>query len=107
MAKNIEKSKKDEVKKPTTRREESEYDKKLVEVRRVTKVVKGGRTMRFSALVVLGNGKGQVGMGIGANKQIISTASRFSQITDSSTGQRDVRKTQPAVQVTDLNNPKV
>jgi hypothetical protein len=46
-------------------------------------------------------------MGIGANKQIISTASRFSQITDSSTGQRDVRKTQPAVQVTDLNNPKV
>lgn len=70
MAKIIEKSKKDEVKKPTTRREESEYDKKLVEVRRVTKVVKGGRTMRFSALVVLGNGKGQVGMGIGKASEV-------------------------------------
>lgn len=40
-------------------------DKRLVSVRRVTKVVKGGRTMRFSALVVIGDGKGNVGMGIG------------------------------------------
>ena len=34
---------------------------KLVSVRRVTKVVKGGKTMRFSALVVVGDGKGRVG----------------------------------------------
>ena len=51
--------------KPTTRREESEFDKKLVEVRRVAKTVKGGRTMRFSALVVVGNKKGSVGIGMG------------------------------------------
>ena len=40
------------------------FDKKMLDVRRVTKVVKGGRNMRFSALVVVGNKKGQVGMGI-------------------------------------------
>ncbi|MDR1476035.1 MAG: 30S ribosomal protein S5 [Holosporales bacterium] len=34
---------------------------KLVSVRRVTKVVKGGKNMRFSALVVVGDGKGRVG----------------------------------------------
>ena len=43
--------------------ERDEFDKKLLEVRRVTKVVKGGRTMRFSALVVVGDKKGRVGMG--------------------------------------------
>ncbi|MDR3031112.1 MAG: 30S ribosomal protein S5 [Holosporales bacterium] len=35
---------------------------KLVSVRRVTKVVKGGKNMRFSALVVVGDGKGRVGV---------------------------------------------
>ena len=43
--------------------EKDEFDKKLLEVRRVTKVVKGGRKMRFSALVVVGDKKGRVGMG--------------------------------------------
>lgn len=38
--------------------------KKLVKVNRVTKVVKGGRTMRFSALCVVGDGKGMVGVGM-------------------------------------------
>ncbi|MCX4286750.1 MAG: 30S ribosomal protein S5 [Clostridia bacterium] len=38
--------------------------KKLVAVNRVTKVVKGGRTMRFSALCVVGDGKGMVGIGM-------------------------------------------
>ena len=41
-----------------------EFEKKMLDVRRVTKVVKGGRNMRFSALVVVGNKKGKVGMGI-------------------------------------------
>ena len=52
------------------RREESEYDKALVSVRRVTKVVKGGRTMRFSALVVVGDRKGTVGIGTGRAKEV-------------------------------------
>ncbi len=56
--------------KPVTRREDSEFDKKLVEVRRVAKVVKGGRTLRFSALVVVGNGKGLVGVGNGKANEV-------------------------------------
>lgn len=47
-----------------------EFDKKMLAVRRVTKVVKGGRTMRFSALVVVGDKKGKVGMGIGKANEV-------------------------------------
>ena len=51
-------------------REDSEFDKTLVSVRRVTKVVKGGRTMRFSAVVVVGDRKGNVGVGTGKAKEV-------------------------------------
>ena len=51
-------------------REDDGMIKKLVEVRRVTKVVKGGRTMRFSALVVVGDGKGRVGVGVGKAAEV-------------------------------------
>jgi len=44
--------------------EKDEFDKKLISVRRVTKVVAGGRNMRLSALVVVGDKKGRVGMGL-------------------------------------------
>lgn len=52
------------------KREDDGMDKRLVSVRRVTKVVKGGRTMRFSALVVMGDGKGNIGMGIGKANEV-------------------------------------
>ncbi len=52
------------------RKEDSEFDKRVVSVRRVTKVVKGGRTLRFSALVVVGDGKGKVGLGIGKGREV-------------------------------------
>ncbi len=52
------------------KREDDGMDKRLVHVRRVAKVVKGGRTMRFSALVVIGDGKGNVGMGIGKANEV-------------------------------------
>ena len=52
------------------RREVSEFDKQVVQVRRVQKVVKGGRTLRFSALVVVGDRKGRVGIGIGKSKEV-------------------------------------
>lgn len=43
---------------------------KMVAVNRVTKVVKGGRTMSFSALTVVGDGDGRVGMGKGKSKEV-------------------------------------
>lgn len=51
------------------RREDSEFENRVVSVRRVTKVVKGGRNLRFSALVVVGDHKGKVGIGIGKGKE--------------------------------------
>jgi small subunit ribosomal protein S5 len=46
-------------------RARSEYDQKIVDIRRVTRVVAGGRRFSFSVVVVLGNRKGQVGVGVG------------------------------------------
>lgn len=43
---------------------------KLVSVRRVTKVVKGGRIMQFSALTVVGDGNGRVGFGTGKAREV-------------------------------------
>ena len=51
-------------------REESEFKEKLVAVNRVTKVVKGGSNMRFSALIVVGDENGRVGVGIGKSIEI-------------------------------------
>jgi small subunit ribosomal protein S5 len=47
-----------------------ELNDKVVEIKRVTKVVKGGRNMRFTALVVVGDGAGHVGAGLGKAAEI-------------------------------------
>ncbi|MCW5822979.1 MAG: 30S ribosomal protein S5 [Cyanobacteria bacterium TGS_CYA1] len=52
-------------------REQSEWEEKIIQVRRVTKVVKGGKKLSFRAVVAVGNGKGQVGIGIGKAAEVI------------------------------------
>jgi small subunit ribosomal protein S5 len=47
-----------------------ELDDKVVTIKRVTKVVKCGRNMRFTALVVVGDGQGHVGAGLGKANEI-------------------------------------
>jgi small subunit ribosomal protein S5 len=47
-----------------------EFEETIVNIGRVTKVVKGGRRFRFTALVVVGNKKGVVGYGVGKAKEV-------------------------------------
>lgn len=47
-----------------------EFEEVIVNIGRVTKVVKGGRRFRFTALVVIGNKKGLVGFGFGKSKEV-------------------------------------
>ena len=46
------------------------YEEKLVSLNRVQKVHKGGRTLRWSALVVVGDGRGSVGVGLGKSAEV-------------------------------------
>ena len=51
-------------------RQEKQYEERVVAINRVSKTVKGGRHMRFSAVVVVGDGKGKFGFGTGKAMEV-------------------------------------
>ena len=55
---------------PRFEKPQSEYIEKVVYLNRVSKTVKGGRVMKFSALMVVGDGKGKVGFGLGKAAEV-------------------------------------
>jgi small subunit ribosomal protein S5 len=52
------------------KKEKPEYDQKLLDLARVTRVVKGGRRFRFRATLVIGNKKNKVGVGVGKGADV-------------------------------------
>ncbi len=59
-----------EVQKSQTGGDSPEFREKMVALNRVAKVTKGGRTFSFAAIVVVGDGKGQVGQGLGKAREV-------------------------------------
>ncbi len=55
---------------------ESEWQERVVQIRRVTKVVKGGKKLSFRAIVIVGNEKGQVGVGVGKASDVIGAVKK-------------------------------
>lgn len=52
--------------------EQKEFDEEVIQLDRVTRVVKGGRRLRFRATVAIGNHKGKVGIGIGKSAEVVT-----------------------------------
>ena len=59
-------------------REASEFEERVVYINRVSKTVKGGRRMSLVALVVVGDGKGNVGVGMGKSAEVPMAISKAS-----------------------------
>ena len=57
-------------------REDDGMITKVVSINRVSKTVKGGRIMKFAALVVVGDGKGTIGYGIGKSGEVPEASAR-------------------------------
>jgi len=51
--------------------DDSQYQERVIQIRRVSKVVKGGKKLSFRAIVVVGNDRGQVGVGVGKAGDVI------------------------------------
>nr|YP_009393574.1 ribosomal protein S5 [Bostrychia simpliciuscula]ARW62136.1 ribosomal protein S5 [Bostrychia simpliciuscula] len=63
-------------KKNLKNKEEINWEEKVVQVKRVTKVVKGGKKLSFRAVLVIGNEKGQIGVGVGKAGDVIGAVKK-------------------------------
>jgi small subunit ribosomal protein S5 len=59
-----------------TKEKKTDWQERVVQIRRVTKVVKGGKKLSFRAIVVVGNEKGQVGVGVGKASDVIGAVKK-------------------------------
>jgi small subunit ribosomal protein S5 len=60
--------------------EEKQYDERVVHIDRVARVVKGGRRFRFRALVVVGDHKGKVGIGVSKGADVTAAIAKASDV---------------------------
>ncbi len=65
-------------------REEKQFDERVVTIDRVARVVKGGRRFRFRALVVIGDGKGKVGVGSAKGADVTAAVSKATDVAKKS-----------------------
>ncbi|HEY9827778.1 MAG TPA: 30S ribosomal protein S5 [Stenomitos sp.] len=59
-----------------SREKESNWQERVVQIRRVSKVVKGGKKLSFRAIVIVGNERGQVGVGVGKASDVIGAVKK-------------------------------
>lgn len=76
MEKETRTNKMDRTRKTHQNKPASEFEEKVVQVDRVSRTVKGGKRIRFRALVVIGNRNGKVGMGIGKAQEVLSAVNK-------------------------------
>ena len=67
---------------------DSEWQERVVQIRRVSKTVKGGKKMSFRAIVVVGNEKGQVGIGVGKAGDVIGAVRKGDKVLKPTGGLR-------------------
>lgn len=60
--------------------EEKQFDERVINVNRVARVVKGGRRFRFQALVVLGDHKGKVGIGVSKGADVTAAVTKATEV---------------------------